>query len=62
MATSQRTPVTEGSTVTPLSESQMPDDDKLKPGVDKPTRRQYVIGALAIVLASLAAYWWLGRR
>ena len=40
----------------------MPDDDKLKPGVDKPTRRQYVIGAMAIVLASLAAYWWLGRR
>jgi hypothetical protein len=40
----------------------MPDDDKLKPGLDKPTRRQYVIGALAIVLASLAAYWWLGRH
>jgi hypothetical protein len=40
----------------------MPDDDKLKSGLDKPTRRQYVIGALAIVLASLAAYWWLGRH
>jgi hypothetical protein len=40
----------------------MPDDDKLKPGVDKPTRLQYVIGAIAIILASVAAYWWLGHR
>jgi hypothetical protein len=40
----------------------MSDDDELKPGVDRPTGRQYVIGALAILLASIAAYWWLGRR
>jgi hypothetical protein len=40
----------------------MGDEDELTPGVDKPTRWQYVIGALAIVLASLAAYWWLGRH
>jgi hypothetical protein len=40
----------------------MRDDDDLKPGVDKPTRAQYVIGAVVIVIASLAAYWWLGRR
>jgi hypothetical protein len=40
----------------------MGDDDELKPGVDRPTRRQYVIGALAIILASVAAYWWLGRH
>jgi hypothetical protein len=44
-----------------LSEKHMPDDE-LKPGVDKPTRWQYVIGALAIVVVSLLAYWWLGRR
>jgi hypothetical protein len=40
----------------------MRDDDDLKPGVDKPTRVQYVIGAVVIVIASLVAYWWLGRR
>ena len=40
----------------------MPDNDELKPGVDKPTRRQYVIGAIVIILASVAAYWWLGHR
>ena len=27
----------------------MRDDDDLKPGVDKPTRAQYVIGAVVIV-------------
>jgi len=40
----------------------MGDGDELKPGVDRPTRWQYVVGALAIILASLIAYWWLGRR
>ena len=40
----------------------MSDDDELKPGVDKPTHRQYVVGAILIVLLSLAAYWWLALR
>jgi hypothetical protein len=40
----------------------MHDDDKLKPGVDKPTRRQYLIGTVVIILFSLAVYWWLSRR
>jgi hypothetical protein len=40
----------------------MGDDDELEPGVDKPTRWQYAIGALVIIVASLAAYWWLGRH
>jgi hypothetical protein len=40
----------------------MRDDDELKPGVDKPTRRQYLIGAVVIVIFSLAAYWWLTHR
>jgi hypothetical protein len=40
----------------------MDDDDKLQPGVDRPTRWQYVIGALVIILASAVAYWWLGHR
>ena len=40
----------------------MRDDDDLKPGVDKPTRAQYVIGAVVIVIASLVAYWWLERQ
>jgi hypothetical protein len=37
-------------------------DDELKPGVDRPTRRQYAIGAVLIVIMSLVAYWWLGRH
>jgi hypothetical protein len=37
-------------------------NDDLRSGVDKPTRRQYVIGAVLIVLLSLAAYWWLALR
>jgi len=37
-------------------------DDELKPGLDRPTRRQYVIGAILIVIMSIAAYWWLGRH
>ena len=40
----------------------MSDEEELKPGVDRPSRWQYVVGALAIVLASVAAYWWLGRH
>ena len=40
----------------------MGDGDELKPGVDRPTRLQYVIGALVIILASVVAYWWLGHR
>jgi hypothetical protein len=36
--------------------------DELKSGVDKPTRGQYVIGAVLILIASLVAYWWLGRH
>jgi hypothetical protein len=37
----------------------MRDDDELKPGVDKPTHRQYVIGVVVIVILSLVTYWWL---
>ena len=40
----------------------MPDDNRLKPGVEKPTRWQYLVGAVVIILASVAAYWWLGHR
>ena len=35
--------------------------DDLKPGVDKPSRIQYVIGTIVILLFSLAAYVWLQR-
>lgn len=38
------------------------DDDELKPGVDKPTRWQYAIGAVMIVILSALTYWWLARR
>ena len=40
----------------------MRDDNELKPGVDKPTRRQYAIGAVLIVILSLVTYWWLTRH
>ena len=40
----------------------MGDRDELKPGVDRPTRRQYLIGAVVIIVASVIAYWWLGHR
>jgi hypothetical protein len=40
----------------------MRDDDELKPGVDKPTRGQYLIGVLVIVLFAVLAYWWLSHR
>ena len=40
----------------------MGDDDDLEPGVDRPTRWQYVVGTVVIILASVVAYWWLGRR
>jgi hypothetical protein len=43
-------------------EDRMGDDDELKPGVDRPTRWQYVIGAAAIIVASMLAYWWLGHH
>jgi hypothetical protein len=35
-------------------------DDDLKPGVDKPKGRQYVIGVAAILLLALIAWWRLG--
>ena len=36
----------------------LPDDDKeLKPGIDKPRRGQYAIGALVILLLAALAYW-----
>ena len=38
----------------------MPDDDELKPGVDKPKRGQYAVGVLFVLLLSALAYWWLG--
>ena len=40
----------------------MRDDDDLKPGVDKPTRGQYAIGAIVMVIFSLVTYWWLTRH
>jgi hypothetical protein len=40
----------------------MRDDDELKPGVDKPTIWQYVIGAVVIVGFALVTYWWLAHR
>lgn len=40
----------------------MRDDGDLQPGVDKPTRGQYAIGAIVIVIISLAAYWWLTHQ
>jgi hypothetical protein len=40
----------------------MGDNDELKPGVDKPTRWQYLVGAVVIILASIAAYLWLGHH
>ena len=36
------------------------DEDRLEPGVDRPTRWQYVIGALIILLLAALAYWRLG--
>jgi hypothetical protein len=38
------------------------DDDELKPGVDKPTRWQYAIGVVVIVILSLGTYWWLAHH
>jgi hypothetical protein len=40
----------------------MRDNDELKSGVDKPTRRQYAIGVVVILILSLVTYWWLARR
>jgi uncharacterized protein len=36
--------------------------DKLTPGVDKPTRGQYAIGVVVIVILSLVTYWWLTHQ
>ena len=36
--------------------------DELKPGVDKPTRSQYVLGLLVILGFAALAYWWFGHR
>jgi hypothetical protein len=35
-------------------------DDELKPGVDKPRRREYLVGALVILLLAALAYWGMG--
>ena len=32
-------------------------DPELRPGVDRPSRRQYVAGAVIIVLLAALAYW-----
>jgi hypothetical protein len=37
-------------------------EDELKPGVDKPTRRQYVIGAVVIAVFAVITYWWLAHH
>ncbi len=36
----------------------MRDDEELKPGIDKPTHRQYWIGAIVIAVFALATYCW----
>jgi len=33
-------------------------DDELKPGVDLPTRRQYTIGVIVILILAALTYWW----
>jgi hypothetical protein len=38
----------------------MPNDDELKPGVDKPRRGQYILGVLIILVLSAIAWWRLG--
>jgi hypothetical protein len=38
------------------------DDEGLTPGVDRPTNRQYWIGAFVIALFAIAAYWWRASR
>jgi hypothetical protein len=35
-------------------------DDGLKPGVDKPRRKEYLIGVLIILLLAALAYWRMG--
>jgi hypothetical protein len=37
-------------------------NQELKPGIDKPTRRQYVIGAAVIVVFAVITYWWLAQH
>ena len=38
----------------------MSDDDDLKPGVDKPRRKDYLVGVLIILLLAALAYWRVG--
>jgi hypothetical protein len=38
----------------------MSDDDDLKPGVDKPRRKEYLVGVLIILLLAALAYWRVG--
>ncbi len=35
-------------------------DDELKPGVDKPRRKEYLVGVLVILLLAALAYWTMG--
>ena len=35
-------------------------DDELKPGVDKPRRKEYLLGVLVILLLAALAYWGMG--
>lgn len=35
-------------------------DDELKPGVDKPRRKEYLVGAIVILLLAAIAYWQMG--
>lgn len=37
-------------------------DDELKPGVDRPTRGQYWIGFVVIMVFAAVTYWWLTHR
>jgi hypothetical protein len=35
-------------------------DDELKPGVDKPRRKEYLVGVIVILLLAAIAYWQMG--
>ena len=35
-------------------------DDELKPGVDKPRRKEYLVGVVVILLLAAIAYWRMG--
>ncbi len=43
---------------TPAAVTPMRDNEELKPGIDKPTHRQYWIGAFVIAVFALATYCW----